>query len=346
MATGRARMVNAFVVANACYTQSMSAARGMKNQFMLQARDLALLRGLFESRVMTAAHIAALFFDGRKEAAKKRLQRLKAAKLIGERKRRVSESSILFLTPPGIAVLKKEGVLAEYPQISAASLQKRAQVSDLTLRHELEVMDVKASFHSAIRKTGRFSIEEFSTWPLLYQFEAFRPGGGSAEVVVKPDGFIRMHEKETDGGLSEHTFFLEVDRSSEIQDALVSKARCYMDYFRSGGFAVRNGAPRSDYKEYPFRVLMVFKNAERRNNTAERLLQMTPPILTQVWLSTYQEVTADPLAPVWISPADYREATKGTPFATEHRHESFGYRRQTERETLVDAQIKKQQLLQ
>jgi len=311
----------------------------------LQHRDLGLLRGLFESRVMTAAHVAALYFDGKKEATKKRLQKLKAAEFIGERRRRVSEPSALFLTRQGIAVLQKEGVLSDYPQIGVLSLQKRAQVSALTLRHELEVMDVKTAFHSAIRGTDRFTVDEFSTWPLLYQFEALRTGRGSMKVLVKPDGFIRIHEKEADGGLSEHTFFLEVDRSSEVQAALVSKAVCYLDYYRSGGFAVRNGAAHSAFRDFPFRVLMVFKNPERRNNTAERLLQSTPPILTQVWLSTFQEVTASPLAAIWTNPADYREATKGTPFGAERRRETWGYRRQTEREMLVESRMKKQSLL-
>ena len=41
-------------------------------------------------------------------------------------------------------------------------------------------MDVKAAFHSAIHATKQFSVAEFSTWPLLYQFEAFRPGYGGA----------------------------------------------------------------------------------------------------------------------------------------------------------------------
>ena len=311
----------------------------------IRDRDIAVLRDLFESRVMTSAHVAALYFDGSKEAAKKRLQKLKAAKFIGERKRRVSEPSALFLTRNGIALLKTEGVLADYPQISMTSLEKRAQVSDRTLRHELEVMDVKAAFCSAIRATDRFSVAGFSTWPLLYQFEAFRAGRGGAEVIVKPDGFIRIHEKEADGGLSEHTFFLEVDRSSEVQDALVSKAVCYLDYYRSGGFAVRNGATLSAYKDFPFRVIMVFKNAERRNNTAERLLQTTPPILTQVWLSTFQEVTASPLAAIWISPAEYREATKGTPFDAGQRRETLGYRRQTEREIFIENRVKTMALL-
>jgi hypothetical protein len=72
---------------------------------------------------------------------------------------------------------------------------------------------------------------------------------------------------------------------------------------------VRNGASRSAYKEFPFRVLIVLKSAERRDNTAEKLLQSNPPIRTLVYLSTFSEVTADPVGKIWIRPADFeREA--------------------------------------
>lgn len=53
----------------------------------LQERDIAILRSLFECRVMTAAHIAALRFKGKQEYTKKRLQDLKSTGLVGERKR-------------------------------------------------------------------------------------------------------------------------------------------------------------------------------------------------------------------------------------------------------------------
>jgi len=204
---------------------------------------------------------------------------------------------------------------------------------------------VKAAFHSAVRKTATFTVAEFSTWPLLYQFQAFRPGYNGAEVTVKPDGFIRIYERTKSGEEFEHSLFLEVDRSTETLDTLVTRAGCYLDFYRSGGFAERNKAPRSAYKEYPFRVLMVFKTAERRNNIAESLLQCTPPILTQVILSTIEEVTADPLGAIWIRPLDYREATKGTPFAPAQTRQTWGYRRQTEREVFVERKIKKWRVL-
>jgi hypothetical protein len=307
--------------------------------FRFQDRDVVILCGLFESRVMSAAHIAALYFAGSKEAAKKRLQKLKAAGVITERKRRVNEPSILFLTRKGFTLLSNGNLLSGFPQLSVTAFEKRAAVSALTIRHELEVMDVKAAFHSALRKSERFSVAEFSTWPRLHEFKASRTGGG-VEVLVKPDGFIRIHEKEKDGGASEHTFFLEVDRSTETQGTLVNRAACYLDYYKSGGFAVANGASRSAYKEFPFRVLVVLKNAERRNNTAERLLQNWPPIRTMVYLSTLPEVLTNPTGAIWALPVDYRDAL-GYTISAKNTPVAKAYRRQSSREAHIEKTIKK-----
>jgi hypothetical protein len=311
----------------------------------LQERDFALLKGLLESRVMTAGHVATLFFDDRREATKKRLQKLKAAGYIGERKRLTYEPAILFLTSKGLKLLKEHGTLNDYPPASLPALEKRARVSEFTLRHELEVMDVKAAVQAAMKMASGFSIVEFTTWTTLHQFKATPSKYDGNEVLIKPDGFIRIHEVEKDGGLSEHTFFLEVDRSTETLDTLVAKAASYHDYLKSGGFAERNNARRSDAKDFPFRVLIVFKTPERRNNFAERLLQNNPPIFSLTCLSTFDEVLKNSLGKVWFRPLDYRDAVKGTPFDTKDGRQQLGYQRQTARDVFIEKNLVKVRLL-
>lgn len=310
-----------------------------------QDRDLALLRELFECRIMTARHIAAINFEGKLPYAKKRIRKLKAAGLIAERKRRATEPSILFLRREGFRLLKDKGMLLAYPPRALASFEARANVSDLTVRHELEVMDVKAAFHSAIRRTEACKLEQFSTWPRLHEFEASSSGYGAKEMTIRPDGFIRIRTAERDSSATERTFFLEVDRSTEIQDTLVTRAGSYLQFYKSGGFAVKNGAPRSEFKNFPFRVLMIFKTAERRNNTAERLLQSNPPIFTQACLATLEDVKRDPLGSIWIYPRDYREATAGTMFGTERKRLQSECKHQAEREGFVECRIKKSSVL-
>ena len=276
----------------------MSSQQGIQ----LQERDLELLCGLFESRIMTLRHITAIYFDGHAEAAKKRVQKLKFAGLLRERMRRQYEPSILFLSKKGFTLLSEGGHLSDYPRLTRVGMEGRAQVSQLTLRHELEVMDVKGAFFSAIRSHPSLILSEFSTWPRLNQFNVWHPTK-ETKITVKPDGFIRLQEALSDG-LSEYVFFLELDRSTEVRDILATKALCYLHYYKSGGLAVQSERTRKDFRAFPFRLLIVCKTRARRDNIVRRLRATNPPLRTFVLLTTVDEVTTNPLRAIWITPAE------------------------------------------
>lgn len=317
----------------------MGTPKAPAPSLLIQERDRALLRGLFESRVMMAEHIAALYFDGRTEMTKKRLQKLKAAGLVAERDRLPSEPAILQLGAKGLRFLKESGVLSDYPPASLPTLEKRAQASKLTIAHELDVMSVKASMSAGIRKESRLSVTEFTTWPLLIKFEL-------DGVEWKPDGLLRIEETEPDGTPSEYSFFVEVDRSSEDLETLVRKANAYLDYYKTGGFAVWNGASRADYEKFPFRALFVLQNAARRNNLTERLLQGPRPILSLVWLAAIDDLRRDPLGPVWVAPMDYRDAVAGSPHDIRPAAVRFAYKRQTARDEHIEKSVRKRRMLE
>lgn len=313
----------------------------------LQERDFDILLGLFECRIMSLRHVCDLFFDGKTEAGKKRIQKLKAAGFVRERPRRIGDPSVLQLTTKAFTALQRSGRLDSFPQIGLAAMEKRAQVSDLTIRHELEVMDVRTAFFSALRASPNLKIAEFSTWPVLYQFTAQHVSAthGRRELLVKPDGFVRIHEHDGEG-VYEHLFFLEVDRSTETQEIVAQKAGCYLNFYQTGGMAERFGGSKEDFRQFPFRVLMVFRNEERRNNAAERLLQHTPPIQSLVWLCTMEDLVDDPFDSIWLRPKDYLEATQGSQFDPMRRGIQTVYRRQREREQEVRTRAKQQRLLQ
>ena len=282
----------------------------------IQPRDIALLRLLEHTRILALNHAAALIFDGSKEAAKKRIQKLKAAGFVLERRRKAYEPGILFLSKRGFECLRENGALPE-ECADITSFSKRAAISELTLRHELEVLDVKVAFHEAAKSRENLSLAEFSTWPRLYEFSVRDTNARYSGIkTVKPDGYVRIHEKEIDSSTWEHLFFLEIDRSTEKLDTLVQKAACYVRWYREGGMAVRFGKSAEEYKDVPFRMLIVCKSKERRDNIAKMLVVMDPPILTQVLLSTLTEVCADPLGPIWRIPAD-RERMSTTLLSTE-----------------------------
>lgn len=275
-----------------------------------QERDIALLRDLFVSRIMTLAHISALHFEGRGEAAKKRIQKLKAAGLIAERPRKARDPGVLYLGRAGFTLLSNEGHIADLPRLSTASFEKRAKVSDLTLRHELAVMDVKATLAPAIGRNPGMKMVEFCTWPMLCQFDAHPKG--YPVVRVKPDGRLRVEERVGEK-VFEHAFFLEVDRGTETLGTLTRRSLCYREHYATGDFAVSCGGSREDYSEYPFRVLIVLPSVARRDNLTRDLKALNPPILTQVWLTTITEVVRDPLGQVWLRPKDHCASAETMP---------------------------------
>jgi len=270
----------------------------------LQERDFEILRGLFDSRVLTLSHIARLYFEGRDEAAKKRVQKLKSAGFITERPRRAYEPSVLHLTRKAFQLLEQHGHLSEFPKLSLAALERRAQVSELTIRHELDVQEVKATLTAAIQRKEGFEVTDFLTWPVLYEFEVNDNGFGGRNIAVKPDAFIRIVECDANGESFERMFFLEVDRSTESQEVIGKKASSYRQYFRSGKFAEWRGGRREEVDQFPFRVLWVFKTAARRDNAARSMLALNPPILKQAWLTTLDGIKSDPLAG-WKTPQEY-----------------------------------------
>jgi hypothetical protein len=173
-------------------------------------------------------------------------------------------------------------------------------------------MDVKAAISAAVARVPRLLLIEFTTWPARNAFHAIQPafpGTPSCPVTVRPDGFLHIRDKDDPDG--DYRFFLEVDRSTETLDRIAMKAACYRDYYHRGGFAAQNGGSPDEIEDYPFVVLFVVRSIERRDNIARRLLAMSPPILSQVWLSTARSLIEDPLGSVWLQPGVLRERTAG-----------------------------------
>jgi hypothetical protein len=230
----------------------------------IQKRDLELLELLLHSRILTLRHAAVLSFDGNKEAAKKRIQKLKAAGLILQKPRKVAEKGVLYISKKGFECLCLHEALPG-EDFTIRSFTKRAEIGPSMLPHEIAVLDVKAAFHEDVKNHPHLSIAEFSTWPRLYEFSV-RDNEFGENRLVQPDGFIRIHERDSNGVLWEHMFFLEVDLSTEKLATLAQKLRRYILFYKQGGMAVRFGKEAKDSRDFPFRVLIFCKSAQRVEN--------------------------------------------------------------------------------
>ena len=290
---------------------------------------------------MSLDNIAALYFqDNSKpyESAKKRIQDLKKDGIVKERPREQREPSHLFLTKKAFLTLQNENKLGEYPRLTWKSFEKRVRVSEGTVEHEMQVMDVKAALEPAINTLPGFKVGQFSTWPILYQFHAEYPRHWQhdklTEKILKPDGYISIKTPK-----HIRDFFLEVDLSNEVERILGNKAVLYQEYYNSGEFAVRNGGVREEKEKFPFLVLFVVQSSERRNEAAAWLLKYTK-VLTQVWLTTIKEITTDPLGDIWVRPTEYRDVVRGTAYDIDKHLKPH-----SPREAFIEQTIQKHRLL-
>lgn len=286
----------------------------------LQARDERLFFGLLESRVMTRDQLAGLYFDGNYEIAKKRLAKLTRSGFILERKPRANPGhyfpSLLSLGRKGFDALRAGVHLASFPNMKWDDLVDRVQLAQSTLMHEVELIEHRLAITTAFRTHPVMELLEFLTWPALFQFHT-EELLTRKPFILKPDAFFMASH-----GDAEHSFFMEYDRAKEAGRQLMKKAWGYHCYYSGGGFARRNGAPKEDFKEHPFRVLYVFPNEERRNAMAERLLQVHRPedkhsripalLKNQHWLTTSAACLGDPLGPIWLTLGEYWRITEGT----------------------------------
>lgn len=287
----------------------------------IQDRDERLFYGLLESRVMTREQLAGLYFDGNYDVAKKRLAKLTGGGFVIERKPCTNPGhyfpSLLYLGRKGFDVLRATEHLAPFPEMNWDHLVDRVQLAQSTLAHEIELVDHKVALMNAVGAHPTIQIEEFLTWPVLFQFETDDIESGRC-FTLKPDAFVLA----SDGTDIEHSFFIEYDRAKESGRQLMKKAWGYHRFYTGGGFARRNGAPKEAFRDHPFRVLYILPSEERRNAISERLLQVNyredlhrrAPALVknQHWLTTSDAFRADPLGPIWLTLGEYWKATEGT----------------------------------
>lgn len=283
----------------------------------LTDRDRRILRGLYESRLITLPQAADIYFDGKYEAAKKRFQKLEHARMLAKRPGwKQYDKAIYTLTPPAFRFLvnNHEEFLHDYPKVSEKTARKRAYVKESTVRHELSVMDVKSAMHHGIRSVPHCSIAEFITWPRLIEFETTHKSG--RPYTVFPDGFLRLQElDESNNPETEAYYFLEVDLSTEARSVLSTRVGGYLRYQERNGLAGRFGYDPSGEDTFYFRVLIVSKTEERRNCLADYILRNnvdTPPSF--VWLTTLDEVRAHPIGTIWMAVGEYFRVTQRTPF--------------------------------
>jgi hypothetical protein len=274
------------------------------NGVVLQPRDFGLLADLFDTRFITIRHAAALHFGDNDDVAKQRLLKLHRAGLIHRREMNLAGPrgvrSLYVFRKRTLDLLLRHGWLLRYRNENwNVRLRKRFEaISPLTIQHELGLLDVRAALEPALGALAHIKVIRFGVWPLEHEFHVRR---GDRRVRQRPDGYLCFaeHSPLRDEPVCRH-FYIEYDRGTESLETIATKAEGYRHHHRTGGFCRWLGRPGDQPRDHPFRVLFVVPSAGRMRSMLARLAQAGER--RRAWLTTLDELTADPLGGIWTYP--------------------------------------------
>jgi hypothetical protein len=274
------------------------------NGVELQPRDFELLADLFDTRFITIRHAAALHFGGGEDVAKQRLLKLHKAGLVHRREMNLAGPrgvrSLYVFRKRTLDLLLRHGWLLRCRNENwNVRLRKRFEaISPLTIQHELGLLDVRAALEPTLGALAHIKVIRFGVWPLEHEFYVRR---GDRRVRQRPDGYLCFaeHSPLRDRPAYRH-FYIEYDRGTESLETIAIKAEGYRNHHRTGGFCRWLGRPGDQPRDNPFRVLFIAPSAGRIRSMLARLGQAGER--RRAWLTTLDELTADPLGAIWVYP--------------------------------------------
>jgi hypothetical protein len=211
----------------------------------LQNRDFRIFQELQSCRFLTLAQIADLCFEGKREAAKKRLQKLQHGGHVRRHSPGMLHESIYIIRKRAHVLIAGNG----YERSSF----KRSIPPLATLRHEILLRDFRTAIFRDAKRAG-IEVNLFTIKPEDLRFEI-------GNKVLRSDGYFEIHVKN-----ETCRYFLEVDLGTEAHSVIVERVWQYRELFKG-----RLGRKGKSCTSFPFRVLFVFTSDERLHLFLTRL---------------------------------------------------------------------------
>ena len=257
----------------------------------IQPRDIEILRELAEMPAVMLKHLAALYFDGSRDAAYKRLGALRRAGLITSLQRHGDTGCHLFrITRPGYRVLNQSVPDLESWRCTKASQRKLSASKEC---HELDIMTTKVALMLAERREQHVRLESFTTNVGQHLTSVSNLSTGWRLI---PDAYICLTDR-----VRRHHFYLEVDRSTQSHRVIQNKVLLYRQACKRNMMSARSSRETSNSSP-SFRVLFVCQGSDRRDNLAGASLSLNPPVSTLAWFADISDFSNDPIGKIWVTP--------------------------------------------
>lgn len=257
----------------------------------LQERDLELLTDLFLHRLMSRGQLERLYFTSASRC-NVRLRQLFDHNLVSR--------YYLPLAPYGAQCIYSLGEAGILPvslrlewEIDEVKRQVKRHKTPQFLEHTLAINETRLAFRDALLNSPTWNLERWiPEIQCRHEYDIRGASGDWAREVFKPDGFVRMQNRET---RQKSDYFFEIDRGHTSSSKFADKLNSYARYLESGLFEQMFGA-RS------FRTLVITTGPLRLKNLRALVEGQGNRLFC---FTTFDEVeSGGVLSPIWRFPIE------------------------------------------
>jgi hypothetical protein len=197
-----------------------------KNGFELQDRDIELLNYVFQLRLATIDHLAAL--SGRSvRTLWGRLLKLKERRYLAS-VARLMQKQVYGIGSAGVPVLIEHGYA---PRDMAEKRLRHHELTEIGIRHSLFVADIHARL-ILLTRNGSIQLSHWQEGQALW--DSVVANKGEAAIPVRPDAYFVLRHTESPEGKNLVHVFLEADRSTMAHSHMAAKIAGYLAYYDQG----------------------------------------------------------------------------------------------------------------
>ncbi len=233
-----------------------------KSGFQLQDGDIELLHSVYQLRIATIDHLAAL--SGRSvRALWGRLHKLK--------ERRYLTTVARFMQKQVYAIgSEAKPILVEHGYAPRDFAERRLRHNELTeigIRHSLFVADIHSRM-LLLTRTGSITLLHWQEGSALW--DSVVPRKDEPANPIRPDAYFILSQANRPEGNNKFHMFLEADRSTMSHERMATKITGYLAYYEQDGHRQKYPGMRS------FIVATVTKTRQRAEELRKDLHPLIP----------------------------------------------------------------------
>src|SRR5580704_11388062 len=232
-----------------------------KNGFELQDSDIELLHAVYQLRVATVDHLAALSARSVR-ALWGRLLKLKTRRYLAS-VARFMQKQVYAIGSEGVPVLIENG----YARRDFAERRLRHhELTEIGIRHSLFIADIHVRM-LLLTRSSPIRLAHWQEGSTLWDYVV--PRQDDPAIPVRPDAYFILKQADRPEGKNRFHVFLEADRSTMSHERMATKIVGYLAYYEQSGYR----------QKYPGMRAFIVATVTQTRQRAEELQKDLHPLI-------------------------------------------------------------------